>query len=123
MPINFTIDNALGVVFVTMSQSVTEKDLRDYQDQLRADPKFVCSFDSLIDLNAVGKFDVSADGNQRLAYSNPYCAGSRRAYVAGHDAMYGMSRMYTMQVDEEDQEARVFRKIAEARDWLGLSAE
>ena len=47
----------------------------------------------------------------------------RRAIVTARDIDFGMSRMYMTLLNSEPDGVRVFRDMAEARQWLGLEPE
>ena len=120
MTIRYEIDVEAGIVISWLSDTVTEDDLRKFQRTLANDPKFGGSFDALVDLTGVTNFDVTSNGNIRLARTTPYTSGSRRAYVAVEDTPYGMSRLYSVRAERPDQDVRAFRNMEDARAWLGI---
>ncbi len=85
-------------------------------------PDFDPSYRQLADRRGVSKFDVTSSTMREHSRFNPWNEESRRALVADQDEVYGMMRMFEMLMDRELGEIRVFRKMSEALDWLGLDA-
>jgi hypothetical protein len=44
--------------------------------------------------------------------------GTRRAFVATHDGVFGMARMYSLHAESLGQTIEVFRELAPARAWI-----
>ena len=52
--------------------------------------------------------------------SNPFGLGSKRAFVAPSNLMYGLARMFQILTNEHSDELSVFRDMHEARKYLSL---
>lgn len=79
--------------------------------------------DDLVDLSAVTRFDVSAEGLRKVmdlfAPIDQLGIATRLAIVAPADAVYGVARMYQMlRGDDVPEEISVFRDRAAADAWL-----
>ncbi len=46
--------------------------------------------------------------------------GTRRAFVASNEAVFGMARMFALQAEGLGQTIEVFRELRRAKEWLGL---
>ncbi|HJP59883.1 MAG TPA: hypothetical protein VJ865_07780, partial [Gemmatimonadaceae bacterium] len=49
-----------------------------------------------------------------------FAPGTRRAFVATTDAVFGMARMFAMRAESVGQTIQVFRDLTQAREWLGI---
>ena len=121
MPVHYTIDGERGVIFAAFGSRLADEDVEELIRRLLADPDFLPSHDQLVDTSAVTDLRLSATSVIRLAETgNPGFTG-RRAIVAPSPAVFGVSRMFEMYRDSGSHRLRVFREMAEAREWLGLA--
>jgi hypothetical protein len=87
------------------------------------DQDFHPGLSQLIDSRDVTESKATVDGIRALIAGNPYGKGSRRAFVASSDTIYGLARMFELARVGAEDEFRVFRSMDEARAWLGLPPE
>jgi hypothetical protein len=121
MSATYRIDPERQIVFSTGTGCLTDADMFAHQDRLRADPLFQPHFRQLLDSREVEKFEITPECIRRMARTNPFGDGAKRAFVADRALMYGYARMFEMLTDAHTQdEFRVFTDIAEALKWLGL---
>jgi hypothetical protein len=120
MPAEYKIDKTLGVVFSSAHAVVTDKEAYSHQNKLRNDPDFDPGFSQLFDFALVAQAELSMDAIHYLAERNPFGLGSKRAFVAPADLMYGLSRMFQVLTMEHQDELSVFRDMHEARKYLSL---
>jgi hypothetical protein len=121
VPASYRIDTDAGVVFTTLEGVVPLAELRDLQRALAADPLLNSSMKSLIDLTNVTDLQLSGIDVRNLAGSGAFSLTAQRAIVASTDAAFGMGRMYEILSEGRSDRTGVFRTMAEARAWLGLS--
>jgi len=74
----------------------------------------------LADFTKVTQVDLSTDAIPHLAERNSFGVGSKRAFVAPIDLMYGLARMFQILTDDHPDELNVFRDMQEARKYLSL---
>lgn len=120
MPVEYKIDKILGIVFSAAHGIVTDKEAYSHQDKLRNDLGFDPGFPQLFDFTSVAQAELSIDAIHYLAERNPFGLGSKRAFVAPSDLMYGLSRMFQVLTIEHQDELSVFRDMHEARNYLSL---
>lgn len=120
MPAEYKIDKALGIVFSLAYGTINDDEAYSHQDKLRKDHDFDPSFSQLADFTKVTLVDLSADAIHHLAERNPFGLGSKRAFVAPMNLMYGLARMFQMLTDDHPDELTVFRDMQEARKYLSL---
>jgi len=123
MPAEYKIDKVLGIVFSLAHGTLSDDEAYSHQDKLRNDPDFDPSFSQLADFTKVAKVDLSTDGIHHLARRNPFGGGSKRAFVAPMDLMYGLARMFQILTDDHPDELTVFRDMQEARKYLSLESK
>ena len=120
MPTEYKINKSLGVVFSSAYGTIIDDEAFSHQDKLRNDPDFVSNFSQLADFSKVTKIYLSTDAIHHLAERNPFGLGSKRAFVAPVDLLYGLVRMFQILTDNHPDELTVFRDIHEARKYLSL---
>lgn len=120
MPATIEIDTENGIVFMTVTGTLTDAEMLAIQAAARADPRFQPHFRRLADMRGVDKVELTVDGIRKLAGRNISGPGGKRAIVATQALVYGFSRMFEMLTDTGADDTRVFTDIAEARKWLGL---
>lgn len=122
MSIRYHIDADDGVVFSTAAGRLEIGEVLAYMERLRSDPAFSPAYRQLFDFRAVTEVALDSSDLAKIAERNVFGAGTRRAFVASQDVVYGLARMFQVYVETPSQELRVFREIDEARRWLGLAA-
>ncbi len=120
MPAEYKIDKLLGVVFSFAHEIITDEDAYSHQDKLRIDPAFNPSYNQLFNFTELTHADLSTDAIHHLADRNPFGLGSKRAFVAPSDLMYGLSRMFQLLTNYHQDELRVFRDMHEAHKYLSI---
>ena len=117
--VRYSIDKQRRLILTTADDRVTFDDIIGHQTRLLADPDFDASFDQLIDMTAVTKFEISADQARTLARRCIFSPESRRAFVATEPHIFGLGRM--MEIYREGQryaDVHVFYTMDEALKWL-----
>ena len=120
MPAEYKIDKMSGVVFSAAHGVVTDKEAYSHQDKLRDDSGFDPGFSQLFDFTLVTGAELSIAAIHHLAERNPFGLGSKRAFVASSDLMYGLARMFQVLTSDHSDELTVFRDMDEARNYLSL---
>ena len=120
MPLEYRIEVSLRTVFTTPFGTYTDRDAREHVEDLRNHPNFESDFNQLFDARGVTSVELSGACVREIASIRMFGEGSRRAFVAGTDVVFGMVRMFEMLRDDALDEIRVFRNIDDARAWLGL---
>lgn len=123
MATSYRIDKEAGVVYSSASGIATDDEFLSHQRLLSRDPDFRPHFRQLLDGRAITELKVTAAGIRALIAGNPWGKGAKRALVTADDTAYGLARMFELGRPSPQDEFRVFRTIAEARDWLGLPPE
>ncbi len=119
MPYTFTVDTARRRVSGTLIGACTIADLRQLQDEVRADPSFDPSFEAVVDCDAMTAFEGSLAEMLRLGETDPFRHPGRCAYFARRDGIYGLLRMWeTTNRDLSQREVRAFRSREDAEAWL-----
>ena len=121
MPGAYTIDLARSLVLSRGWGVVTDRELLAHVRALTADPRFAPHFRQLADLRDVTDMQVTASTIREMVRLNPFWAGARRALVVTSDVVFGMARMYQILRDESPDELRIFRKVDDALQWLGIA--
>ena len=119
MPVHYRIDRERHFVLTRGVGTLTDEDVLGHQRELRAEAGFESDMNQLIDLSQTERFELAAGTLRQIVAMNPFGKGSRRALVSPSDLAFGMSRMFEAFSDGSEQEVRVFRDMAEAREWLG----
>ncbi len=118
MPMTFTIDPARKVVFTTVSDELTEQDVREYQERLLRDPQFNPEYSQLMDATTLKTVRLTSLSTERLIRTRPFKQSARCAVIAESDLAFGISRMIELHCEAQGIPFRGFRKRAEAEDWL-----
>lgn len=122
MPVDFTIGPPQGFVHTRFTGEVTDADLRAHQARLAKHPDFDPAGRQIIDLTDVDRMLVSASAVQALVERDPWTAAARRVSVAETELAYGLARMHAALLSSRGQDVRVFRRMDEARAFLGLES-
>ncbi len=127
MPIVYQIDLENRLVTAQGLGTFTHEDIIGYQKEAWSRPE-LAGFNELVDMTAVEKIEIPTAGRmqQLAALSASMDAGgsSKFAIVAPVHLAYGLGRMYEVYRSLESgskKEVGVFRTLAEARVFLGLS--
>ena len=120
MPAEYKIDKTLGVVFSLAHGIINDHDAYSHQKKLRNDHDFDPRFNQLADFTKLTHADISTEAIHHLADRNPFGLGSKRAFVAPSDLMYGLSRMFQVLTNHHQNKLIVFRDMHEARKYLSL---
>lgn len=127
MPISYSIDKNLGVVFTTATGRLTEEELLEDKRRLTSDPNFSPEFVELSDIRAVSDLAITPEGIARMVMQDEDDADKLSAYklaiVVSKEVAFGLARMYESMTQANVPNVRIFREINEARDWLGLPPE
>jgi len=121
MPGAYTIDLARSLVLSRGWGVLTDRELLAHVRALTADPRFARHFRQLADLRDVTEVQFTASTIREMVRLNPFGAGARRALVVTSDVVFGMARMYQILRDESPDELRIFRKVDDALQWLGIA--
>jgi hypothetical protein len=121
MPVDYTIDKSLKMVFSVAHGELTDQDVFSHQEKLRNDPDFDPNYSQLADCTKVTKAeDLSTDAIYELARRNPFTVKSKRAFVAPKKLLYGLLRMFQILTVDYADDLNVFKELSEAREFLGL---
>ena len=116
--VNYLIDRPQRLIVTVAVGVVGYIDILDHQDRLLADPDFNETFDQIINTIPCTQFDLSEQEALRLAQRRIVGPRSKRAFVAIQPHIYGLGRMMVV-YHERLADAKVFRILAEALEWLG----
>ena len=111
------------MVFSSASGIATDDEFLTHQRLLARDPDFKPYFRQVLDGRGITSIKVTPAGIRALIAGNPWGKGARRALVAADETAFGLARMFELGRPDPQDEFRVFRSMAEAREWLGLSPE
>ena len=121
MPVDYTIDTAVGVIFVCVSGTLTKANVLQFRERLLADPNFSDGTRMLTDFSSVDDFQISSDDEAELIFhASKTELIFKTAFVAPSDLAFGMMRIYEAKLGENFEDVCVFRTMAAAREWLGL---
>ncbi len=127
MPISYSIDKNLGVVFTTATGRLTEEELLEDKRRLTSDPEFSPELVELSDIRAVTDLAITPEGVARMVMQDADDADKLSTYklaiVVSEEVAFGLGRMYESMTHENMPNVRIFRDMDEARGWLGLPAE
>jgi hypothetical protein len=100
--------------------AATDDDVVGHNQRLRADPLFDPTFRQLADMSGVSEILVNTSTIEVVSRGQLFVPGTRRAFVASDDAVFGLLRKYELHAESLGQTIRVFRDIKLAEAWLGL---
>lgn len=119
MPINYSIDKDLGVVFSSWHGVVADSEVIEFSRKLYNDPEFHPDFRNLADLRQLTGDKMTGHSVRAIAASSRFSVKARRAIVVSRDLEYGFSRMYQTEAEFHRGAApQVFRNLSEALAWL-----
>lgn len=120
LPGTYEIDPQRRIVTSRFWGAVTDAEVFEHNEKLRNDPRFDATYQQLVDLTGVTGIDVSTGTINTTSLDQFFEPGTRRAFVATHDAVFGMARMFALRAESVGQTIRVFRDGGAAKDWLGI---
>jgi hypothetical protein len=124
MPADFRIDVKHGLVCSIGTGVLSLSDALDHMDRLTRHPDFRPEFNQIIDFRPVTKTSLTFDDVTQLAERTVFSPQSQRAFVVSAEWQFGYSRMFeTMRRAMGEPGIRVFRDMAEAVAWLGLTED
>ena len=123
MPCSYTIHAEARLVTICGWGVITTPEVVAMRKMLGADPRFRPDFAELDDYSRLTRVALDFAGVREAAAVNPYGPGARRAVVVGSDEAYGVARQYQqVRGEAPPDELQIFRSLAPALSWLGLSA-
>lgn len=122
MPFTYVVYKDRSLVISTGSDRVTWEEIRIRQDQTKTDPDFNPEFNQIVDLRAVTGIDMTSEQARGLAQRMIFSSTSKRAFVAGEPAVFGMGRMWQIlsELSGNQSRIRIFSDLSSALEWLGL---
>ena len=119
---DYKIDEQQQVIWTRCWGTLSDQDVVTQQASLRANPQFRSTLNQLVDASDVTEVAVSLEMVNQMGASTLFAPTSRRAYVVGKDALYGLVRMYELHQSARGSETvRVFRDRAVALAWLQIN--
>jgi hypothetical protein len=124
MPADFYIDAPHGIVYSKATCVLGRAEVWDHMDRLTQHPEFRAEFNQLLDFREVTKMELTAGDVKVLAMRKIFSERSKRAFVVSSDLQYGLSRVFEAYRNLAGEKGiTIFREMAGALSWLGLSAE
>jgi hypothetical protein len=129
MPIRIRVDPAARVRHSVLEGIIGDDDLVNAYAAVLGHPDFDPTLNDLVDARTVRRVDVTPVGVRRLAdlvqQIDRLALPTKVAVVAADDVAYDTARMYeALRAGQRaPAEHRVFRDMAEARQWLGIGPE
>ncbi|HMJ17038.1 MAG TPA: hypothetical protein VK478_01505 [Gemmatimonadaceae bacterium] len=120
MPAEYQIDVERKLVTCRAWGALTDDDVREHYQALRADPLFDPTYRQLVDMTGITEDRVDTATKRRESQNQIFVPGVRRAWVASQDYTFGMARMYAVAAENQGQNIGVFRARSDAEEWLGL---
>ena len=124
MPFSYVVYKEHRLVISTGLGCLTWSEIKEQQDQTKADLGFDPEFNQLVDLRAVTRFEMTSEQTRMLARRKIFSSTSKRAFLASDATAFGMSRMWEIltELSENPSQIRVFQDLSSALKWLGLEA-
>jgi hypothetical protein len=120
LPTSYQIDPKNALVTSRLWGPVTEQEVHDHNVSLRNDPKFVPTYRQLVDMTGVTEILVGTGMINSTSLDQFFTPGTRRAFVASSDGVFGLARMFALRAEGIGQVIEVFRDVGKAEEWLGL---
>ena len=120
MPTSYAIDPRHQLVTSRLWGAVTEDEVHEHNRRLRTDPDFVPSYRQLVDMTGITEIKVGTGMINETSLDHFFAPGTRRAFIAADDAVFGMARMFALRAEGLGQVIEVFRDGDKAKEWLGL---
>ena len=97
---------------------MTDDDVREQRQKMRADPAFDPAYRQLIDVTGITEILVGAKTIKDAAHDQYFAPGTKRAFVASSETAYGLARMFATTAEASGQTIEVFRDRGKAEEWL-----
>jgi hypothetical protein len=120
LPATYEIDPHRRLITSRLWGAVTDVEVYDHNEKLRADPNFDPTYQQLTDLSGVTEIGVTTGMINTTSLDQFFEPGTRRAILATDDGVFGMARMFAIRAESVGQTIQVFRDERQARDWLGI---
>ena len=120
MPATYDIDPQRRLVTSRIWGGVTDTEILGHNETLRADPRFDSTYRQLVDMTGITEIRVTTGMINETSLDQFFEPGTRRAFVATDDAVFGMARMFALRAEGLGQTIQVFRDAGKAREWLGI---
>jgi hypothetical protein len=121
MPITYQIDQTAALIRTRCYGVVVIGEVRDHFQALARDPDRPDRLDVFLDLRDVTSSPAASDireAGQIVARLPANVRFGACAIVAQRDAIYGISRMFSVFVEQFFSAIRAFRSAPEAEEWL-----
>lgn len=118
MPVTYAIDPKQKLVTTTLWGVVTEEEVLDHNRRLRTDPAFDPGYRQLVHMTEITESRVSTNMINETSADQFFTPGTRRAFVASTDSIFGMARKFALQAEAGGQTIEVFRDLRKAEEWL-----
>lgn len=121
VPTTHEIHEAAGVVVLKLSGEVDDQEVIRGIEQLRNDARLKREYALLVDVREQAPGMVSSEMVRSLA-SGPSLVSrsSRKAVLVSTDFGFGMTRMFNLNLGDDEHGYTIFREEAEARRFVGL---
>ena len=125
MPVYYTVDSELQVVFVIHLGVVDDDEVLTANEKLRLDPQVTPEHSYFVDLREARSELRSTEALERLGersrqWPSDPSSNSRVVVLAPRDISYGLARMFEVYSGAAENKFGVFRDLHEAADWLGI---
>ena len=120
MPTSYEIDPQRRLVTSRIWGAVTDSEIHQHNATLRTDPRFDASYQQLVDMTGITTIGVSTSMINETSLDQFFEPGTRRAFIATDDAVFGMARMFALRAEGLGQTIQVFREEDQAKEWLGI---
>jgi len=112
------IDISKRRVLVKFAGALTLRDIENYADQLRVDPRFDPAFSEIVDLREVKKVTLAPKQLIRLAdHVDPFSSEAKRAFIARNQEHVHAAKVHRMLRPGNDN-IRIFFSLKEAEAWV-----
>lgn len=122
MPIEYSIDKNLGVVFTSASGVLTEEELLEHKQDLISNPDFGPGFVELSDVREISDLAISPAAIERFVAQDEsdsdLLKDFKLAIVVSGALEFGMGVMYEMMSKKDIANVRIFRDLDQAKEWL-----
>lgn len=123
MPGSYWIDAQRGIVFSRGWGAMSDGEIVAHAQDLGKDPRFRSTFRQVVDFRDLHEIQVTSEGVRTLAQVHPFHRQAHRAVVVASDAVFGLTRMFTLLADADPEHFGIFRSLEPAMEWIGLPPE
>ena len=120
LPATYEIDHKQRLVTSRLWGPVTEDEVFEHNEKLRNDPDFDPSYRQFVDMTGITEIKVGTGMINETSLDQFFAPGTRRAFLATDDTVFGMARMFALRAEGVGQVIEVFRDRAKAEEWLGI---